>query len=252
MLDAQNSAANTNLIYYMGPNEAAKEFIDPAILEDPTINPDQAIVDKLEELLDPRPERPRRVPEALAGAPRLSATQRGPAGRAGECAGTGEVVGGRRLVADRRAGSAGPDPRPGLVLPGAGWLVLFFVVPLAFIFIVSLGSRDELNRITLAHPQPRQLRAGVQPRSSCRRFLNSIRYAAITTVLSLAIGYPIAYWISRYGGRHKVLLLILVMLPFWTSYLIRTYSWIDPPARQRRRELAAPGGRADPRADHPA
>ena len=51
ILDAQNSAANTNLIYYMGPNEAAKQFIDPAILNDPTINPDQAIVDKLEELL---------------------------------------------------------------------------------------------------------------------------------------------------------------------------------------------------------
>lgn len=52
ILDAQNSAANTNLIYYMGPNAAAKEFIDPAILDDPTINPDQEIVDKLEELLD--------------------------------------------------------------------------------------------------------------------------------------------------------------------------------------------------------
>jgi spermidine/putrescine transport system substrate-binding protein len=51
LLDAQNSAANTNLIYYMGPNAAAKEFIDPAILEDPTINPDQEIIDKLEELL---------------------------------------------------------------------------------------------------------------------------------------------------------------------------------------------------------
>ena len=52
LLDAQNSAANTNLIYYMGPNEAAKQFIDPTILEDPTINPDQAIVDKLQELLN--------------------------------------------------------------------------------------------------------------------------------------------------------------------------------------------------------
>jgi spermidine/putrescine transport system substrate-binding protein len=52
LLDAQNSAANTNLIYYMGPNAAAKEFIDPAILGDPTINPDQKIVDKLEELLN--------------------------------------------------------------------------------------------------------------------------------------------------------------------------------------------------------
>jgi spermidine/putrescine transport system substrate-binding protein len=51
LLDAQNSAANTNLIYYMGPNAKAREFIDPAILDDPTINPDQEIVDKLEELL---------------------------------------------------------------------------------------------------------------------------------------------------------------------------------------------------------
>ena len=52
LLDAEQSAANTNRIYYMGPNAAAKEFIDPAILEDPTINPDQEIVDKLEELLN--------------------------------------------------------------------------------------------------------------------------------------------------------------------------------------------------------
>jgi spermidine/putrescine-binding protein len=52
MLDAEVSAANTNYIYYMGPNAAAKEFIDPAILEDPTLNPDQEIVAKLEELLD--------------------------------------------------------------------------------------------------------------------------------------------------------------------------------------------------------
>ncbi len=51
LLDAHNSALNTNLIYYMGPNAAAKEFIDPAILDDPTINPEQKIVDKLEELL---------------------------------------------------------------------------------------------------------------------------------------------------------------------------------------------------------
>lgn len=52
MLDAQVSAANTNYVYYMGPNAAAKEFIDPAILEDPNTNPDQAIIDKLQELLD--------------------------------------------------------------------------------------------------------------------------------------------------------------------------------------------------------
>ena len=52
LLDAQVSASNTNYIGYMGPNAAAKEFIDPAILDDPAVNPDQAIVDKLQELLD--------------------------------------------------------------------------------------------------------------------------------------------------------------------------------------------------------
>jgi spermidine/putrescine transport system substrate-binding protein len=52
LLDAQVSASNTNYIGYMGPNAAAKEFIDPAILDDPAVNPEQAIVDKLQELLD--------------------------------------------------------------------------------------------------------------------------------------------------------------------------------------------------------
>jgi spermidine/putrescine transport system permease protein len=112
-----------------------------------------------------------------------------------------------------------------LVLPGVGWLIAFFVVPLTIIFIVSLGSRDALDRISLATPSIANYVRAFDP-VFLPTFLNSLRYAAITTILCLAIGYPIAYWISRYGGRHKVLLLILVMLPFWTSYLIRTYSWM--------------------------
>jgi spermidine/putrescine transport system substrate-binding protein len=56
MLDAQVSADNTNYIGYMGPNQAAKEFIDPAILEDPALNPDKAVVAKLQELLDLGPD----------------------------------------------------------------------------------------------------------------------------------------------------------------------------------------------------
>jgi spermidine/putrescine transport system substrate-binding protein len=56
MLDAQVSAANTNYIGYMGPNQAAKEFIDPAILDDPSVNPDKAKVAKLQELLDLGPD----------------------------------------------------------------------------------------------------------------------------------------------------------------------------------------------------
>ncbi len=56
MLDAEVSAANTNFIYYMGPNEAAKQYIDPAILGDPTLNPDKSALEKLQELLDLGPD----------------------------------------------------------------------------------------------------------------------------------------------------------------------------------------------------
>lgn len=112
-----------------------------------------------------------------------------------------------------------------LVLPGVGWLLLFFVLPLALIFAVSLGSRDPLGRISLDVLSLDNYARAFDP-VFLPTFLNSLKYATVTTILSLAIGYPIAYWISRYGGRHKVLLVILVMLPFWTSYLIRTYSWI--------------------------
>ena len=112
-----------------------------------------------------------------------------------------------------------------LVLPGIGWLALFFLVPLAIIFIVSLGTKDQFgavhfDRLTLDH-YATALSPGFLP-----TVWNSFRYAALTTIFSIAIGYPIAYWISRYGGRNKTLLLILVMLPFWTSYLIRTYAWM--------------------------
>ncbi len=112
-----------------------------------------------------------------------------------------------------------------LVGPGTAWLILFFVVPLAMIFVVSLGARDALDRITLTAPSLDNYARAFDPRF-VPTFLNSLRYAAITTVLSLLIGYPVAYWISRYGGRHKAVLLILIMLPFWTSYLIRTYAWM--------------------------
>jgi spermidine/putrescine transport system permease protein len=131
-----------------------------------------------------------------------------------EAASSGSTVG--RLARLRGAG---------LVLPGVGWLVLFFVIPLAIIFVVSLGARDQLDRISLAQPSLDNYLRAFDP-IFLPTFANSLRFALTTTVLSLAIGYPIAYWISRYGGRRKVLLLILVMLPFWTSYLIRTYSWI--------------------------
>jgi spermidine/putrescine transport system permease protein len=112
-----------------------------------------------------------------------------------------------------------------LTLPGLGWLFLFFIVPLAIIFVVSLGTRDRFGGVVLDRASLDNYRTALSP-----EFLptvwNSFRYAGLTAILSIVIGYPVAYWISRHGGTHKALLLILVMLPFWTSYLIRTYAWM--------------------------
>ena len=112
-----------------------------------------------------------------------------------------------------------------LVLPGVVWLALFFVVPLAFIFVVSLGTRNELHQIVFDDPSLANYERAFDP-IFLPTIVTSLYYATATTIFSLAIAFPLAYWISRYGGRHKVLLLLLMMLPFWTSYLIRTYAWM--------------------------
>ncbi|MFL5674240.1 MAG: ABC transporter permease [Chloroflexota bacterium] len=112
-----------------------------------------------------------------------------------------------------------------LVLPGIGWLLLFFFVPLVIIFVVSFGSKDATGHVILDNLGLQNYFEASKP-EFLPAFGNSVRYSLLTTILSLVIGYPIAYWISRHGGRHKIVLLILVMLPFWTSYLIRTYAWM--------------------------
>ena len=112
-----------------------------------------------------------------------------------------------------------------LIVPGVAWLGVFFLVPLLIIFVVSLGTRDAAGHVVLDHLGFQNYLQATRP-EYLPAFANSLRYALITTILSIALGYPIAYWISRYGGQRKVLLLILVMLPFWTSYLIRTYAWM--------------------------
>ena len=112
-----------------------------------------------------------------------------------------------------------------LVVPGVVWLVALFLVPLGIIGIFSLGSVDTSGAVTLTDPSLGNYERALDT-VYLTAFGRSIYYSLATTLLSLLIGYPVAYWISRYGGRHKIVLLVLVMLPFWTSYLIRTYAWL--------------------------
>ncbi|MEX0697351.1 MAG: ABC transporter permease [Dongiaceae bacterium] len=111
-----------------------------------------------------------------------------------------------------------------LLGPGLGWLVVFLVVPCAVVFAYSFFERGVYGGIDYAFTLENYARA-VDP-LYLSIFLKSARIAALTAVVALLVGYPVAYFIAT-GAKHRQLpLLILVMLPFWSNYLIRTYAWI--------------------------
>lgn len=118
-----------------------------------------------------------------------------------------------------RTASRGPGRRRFapylLVAPGVLWLLVFFVVPLLTLAAVSLGGADapwyEVYGRALS-------RYGTH-------FLRSFRYALIATLLALALGYPLACFIAFRAGRLKNLLLGLVILPFFVTFLVRTFAW---------------------------
>jgi spermidine/putrescine transport system permease protein len=108
------------------------------------------------------------------------------------------------------------------LLPGGLWLIAFFVVPLITTASVALqeGSLATGYRLTFNF--------GIFPEAVGRwdtQLLRSLQYGLIVTVLAMLIGYPMAYTIAFRGGRYKNILLLLVILPFFTSFIIRTISW---------------------------
>jgi len=109
-----------------------------------------------------------------------------------------------------------------LLVPGLGFLAVFFVVPLGFLGYQSLqsGNIDFGYAFTWAFGNYKT--AVTDYRSE---FVRSIEYAGIATVLALVLSYPVAYWIAFRGGRWKNLLLLMIVAPFFVTYLIRTLAW---------------------------
>jgi len=108
------------------------------------------------------------------------------------------------------------------LIPGGVWLVAFFVVPMIVMFSVSLqeGSLGTGFQMTWNFGIYPEVIAGASA-----QIIRSIVYALAVTALTLLIGYPIAYTIAFRGGRFKNILLLLVILPFFTAFIIRTLSW---------------------------
>jgi spermidine/putrescine transport system permease protein len=111
------------------------------------------------------------------------------------------------------------------VAPMIGWLVLFVVIPTLMLVVVSFCERDALGRVVFSFNLENYVRAFDW---KWLRILGvSVWYAFLTTVICMVLGYPVAYFIGRSSERWRGLLIMLVMIPFWTSFLIRTYAWIS-------------------------
>lgn len=108
--------------------------------------------------------------------------------------------------------------------PGIAWIVALLVIPSALLLVNSLFERGVYGGIDYVLTAENYLRA-VDPLYA-EVFWNSARIAGITTLLSLALGYPAAYRIALMPKRRQLAFLILVMLPLWSNYLIRTYAWM--------------------------
>jgi spermidine/putrescine transport system permease protein len=112
-----------------------------------------------------------------------------------------------------------------LLLPGMAWLTVFFLVPLFSLLSTSLQSPVSENpddgyyfNWDFSNYSEALSRYGEQ-------FLRSFVYAGTATLLALLIAYPLAYFIAFKSGKYKTLLLVLVVAPFFASFLIRTYAW---------------------------
>lgn len=108
--------------------------------------------------------------------------------------------------------------------PGLGWLALFMVVPCALVFLLAFFQRGIYGGIDYVLTLENFERA-LDP-LYLSILWDSALLAAKATIIALLIGYPAAYAIARAPQRWQAALLVLVMLPFWSNFLIRTYAWI--------------------------
>jgi spermidine/putrescine transport system permease protein len=109
-----------------------------------------------------------------------------------------------------------------LLAPAGLWYLVLLVLPLAIVVIFSFGTRAKNGGYAPAFVLDNYVRAMSKPDP----FIDSLWMAAAGTIGCLLIGLPLAYFIATRATRRKGLLILLLVVPFWTSFLIRTYAWL--------------------------
>jgi ABC-type spermidine/putrescine transport system permease subunit I len=125
---------------------------------------------------------------------------------------------------------------PSFALPGVLWLIVLFIIPFYAVIGVAFGTVDPILLSAVPIWNPVEWNVGWMSEVLSRLepggdfwtvFLRTCEYVFVSLGLSLLIGYPVAYYIARHATRTKSLLLILLILPFWISYLMRMYAWVN-------------------------
>ena len=130
-----------------------------------------------------------------------------------------------------------------LAAPGAIWLLALFVLPFFVVLAVAAGKLDPIFRSPIPEWNPLQW-SGANFTLAWQDLvgngsyigpplLRTVVYTAIASFICLAIAYPVAYFVTRFAGKRKTLFLVLLIAPFWVSYMMRMLAWID---------LLSPGG----------
>jgi spermidine/putrescine transport system permease protein len=109
-----------------------------------------------------------------------------------------------------------------LILPAGLWYLVLLILPIAIVILFSFGERSPTGGYAGGFTVNNYATAFKNPDP----FLTSLSLSITGTVLCLLIGLPLAYFIATRAGRRKGLLIILLVIPFWTSFLIRTYAWL--------------------------
>jgi spermidine/putrescine transport system permease protein len=111
-----------------------------------------------------------------------------------------------------------------LIFPSLFWLVVFFALPLLIVFVYSFLKRGPYGQIVWEFNLKNYARF-FDP-LYLKIFVRSFKIAGLTTIFCFLFGYPMAYWIATRSPRWRNTLLLLLMIPFWTNFLVRTYAWI--------------------------
>jgi spermidine/putrescine transport system permease protein len=118
------------------------------------------------------------------------------------------------------------DARRGVLIaaPAAVYLILFFAIPLVIVVVYSFATRSSTGLTLLEDWNLDSYRRLWDPLVA-RIVVRSIVLALTTTLVCLAASYPLAYYMATRSARVRNILLILVMIPFWSNFLVRTYAW---------------------------